>query len=106
MDETLGRAGDWVELRLVILEAGERAPSLPEETARTPLEARVKGFLEHEAHVGERAAATTVLGRRVEGDLVRLRPAPGHSFGHSVPELLGIGPELRALLAGPEGAGG
>ena len=38
MDAELGRAGDWAEVLLVLLEAGERAPSLPEDTARVPLE--------------------------------------------------------------------
>jgi hypothetical protein len=100
MRETVGRRGDWAELRLVLLEPGARAPSLPEDTARVPVEARVKGFLQGEAAVGAEAAVTTVLGRRIEGVLVRLLPEPGHSFGRPVPELLAIGPELRARLHG------
>ena len=103
MDED-GRSGDWAEVRIVLLEPGERAPSLPEDTARAPLEARVHGFLEHDAKVGEAAAVTTLLGRRVEGTLLRLQPAPGHSFGRPVPELLPIGNELRARLRGSDGA--
>jgi hypothetical protein len=93
-----------VEVRIVLLEPGERAPSLPDDTARTPLEARVHGFLERHANVGEVAAVTTVLGRRVAGTLVRVQPAPGHSFGRPVPELLAIGSELRARLRGSDGA--
>jgi 2-amino-4-ketopentanoate thiolase alpha subunit len=89
---------------MVLLEPGERAASLPDDTARTPLEARVHGFLERDANVGEAAAVTTVLGRRVEGTLVRVQPAPGHSFGRPVPELLAIGSELRARLRGSDGA--
>ena len=87
----------------MLLEPGERAPSLPADTARTPLEARVHGFLERDVNVGEAAAVTTLLGRRVEGTLLRLQPAPGHSFGRPVPELLAIGNELRARLRGADG---
>ena len=54
--------------------------------------------------MGEAAAVTTLLGRRVEGTLVRVQPAPGHSFGRPVPELLAIGSELRARLRGSDGA--
>ena len=98
MDGDSGRSGDWAEVRIVLLEPGERAPSLPDDTARAPLEARVHGFLEGDANVGEDAAVTTSAGRRVAGTLLRLHPAPGHSFGRPVPELLTIGSELRARL--------
>jgi hypothetical protein len=103
--EDVGRAGDWAEVRLVLLAPGERSPGLPEDTASVPLEARVKGFLERETAVGEETAVTTVLGRRVEGTLLRVLPEPGHSFGRPVPELLSIGPELRGRLRGgaPDG---
>lgn len=94
-----GTAGDWVELGLVVLEPAERAPGLPPDTAATPLRARVKGFLERDAEVGGPAAVRTLAGRRVEGTLLRVAPASGHSFGEPQPELLAIGPELRAALA-------
>ena len=103
MDGGGGRAGDWAEVHIVLLEPGERAPSLPDDTAGAPLEARVHGFLERDANVGEAAAVTTLLGRRVEGTLLRLQPAPGHSFGRPVPVLLAIGNELRTRLRGSEG---
>jgi hypothetical protein len=99
-----GRPGDWAELSLVVLEPAERAPGLPQDTAATPLVARVRGFLEAEARVGEPAAVRTPAGRRVEGTLVRVNPAPGHSFGEPVPELLPVGGELRARLGAEGGA--
>jgi hypothetical protein len=102
MNETVGRPGDWAEVRLVLLSPGERAPGLPEDTAGVPLEARVKGFLEREARPGQQVAVTTLLGRRVEGTLVSLLPEPGYSFGRPVPELLPIGGELRRLLRAGE----
>jgi len=95
-----GTEGDWVELRLVVLERGARAPGLPPETAATPLQARVKGFLERGARVGDTAAVRTLAGRRVEGTLLRVAPPSGHSFGEPQPELLAIGPELRMFLSG------
>jgi hypothetical protein len=98
VSETVGRPGDWAEVRFILLAPGERAPGLPEDTARTPLEARVKGFLEHEARVGDAATVATALGRRIDGTLLRVLPEPGHSFGRPVPELLPIGGELRRLL--------
>jgi hypothetical protein len=104
MDRHGGRPGDWAEVRIVLLEPGERAPSLPDDTARTPLAAHVHGFLDRDAAVGEAAVVTTLLGRRVEGTLVRVQPAPGHSFGRPVPELLAIGSELRARLRDSDGA--
>ena len=103
--ERAGRAGDWTELHFVLLGPGERAPGLPADTAGVPLEARVKGFLDADARVGGPASVTTVAGRHVEGSLLRVLPEPGHSFGRPVPELLAIGPELRARLRG-EGSGG
>jgi hypothetical protein len=103
-EESAGRAGGWAEVHVVLLEPGERAPSLPDDTARVPLEARVHGFLDQDASVGESATVTTVLGRRVEGRLLRVLPAPGHSFGRPVPELLPIGAELRARLRAADAA--
>ena len=97
-----GAAGDWVEVTLRVLEPEARAPGLPPETASTPLVACVKGFLEADAAIGERVAVRTLAGRRIEGELSRLAPAPGHSFGEPQPELLAVGPELRSRLgAGP-----
>jgi hypothetical protein len=93
--EAEGRPGDWAEIRLVLLAPGERAPSLPDDTAAVPLEARVRGFLASGGQVGEAAAVHTSAGRLVEGTLVAIGPAPGHSFGRPVPELLQVGTELR-----------
>jgi hypothetical protein len=101
--EIVGRPGDWVEIHVVLLAPGERAPGLPGDTASVPLEARVKGFLAAGARPGEQAAVTTVLGRRVEGTLLRVLPEPGHSFGRPVAELLAVGQELGARLQGEHG---
>jgi hypothetical protein len=84
---------------LVVLEQGERAPGLPADTAATPYQARVRGFLEADAQLGDLACVRTLAGRRVTGALQRLAPAPGHSFGEPVEELLAAGDELRERLA-------
>ena len=97
-DRSAGQSGDWAELALVVLEPAGRAPDVPADTGATPYGARVKGFLEEAAAVGSPAAVRTLAGRRVEGTLVRLDPAPDHSFGEPVRELFDIGVELRERL--------
>lgn len=102
--EIAGRRGDWAEVQFVLLAPGERAPGLPDDTARVPLAARIKGFLVGEARSGGPAAVTTVLGRRVEGTLLEVLPPARHTFGRPAPELLPIGRELRdRLRAGEDG---
>lgn len=93
-------AGTWVELHSVVLAAGERAPQVPEETQRVPLESRVRGWLVAPAAPGDAAEIRTAAGRRVSGQLIEVEPAYSHSFGPPVPELWVVGEELRAMLAG------
>lgn len=95
------KAGDWVQIHNVILSAEERAPQVPEDTRQVPFEVRLKGFLvDVEAEVGEKVTVATVTGREIEGTLVAVMPGYVHNFGEPVPELLGIGHELREFLAG------
>ena len=94
--------GTWVELHRVVLAPGERAPQVPEETQRVPLELRVKGFLTSDAAPGQEAEVRTVAGRRIQGTLDRVLPPYEHGFGPPVPELLAVGAELRAILRGGE----
>jgi hypothetical protein len=94
--------GTWVELHRVLLPPGERAPQLPEETQRVPLELRVKGFLVADATLGESAEVVTAAGRRLRGTLARALPRYEHGFGSPVPELLAVGAELRARLRDQE----
>ena len=93
-----------MEIRATLLEAGERAPQVPEDTQRVPLEMRAKGFLQVAANIGEDAEILTVTGRRLRGTLVSANPAYAHGFGPPVAALLSIGAELRALLQRPEDA--
>lgn len=88
----------WVELHDIVLPAGQRAPQVPEDTQRVPLEMRVKGFLLEPARIGCEAEIVTAAGRRVRGQLVEANPAYEHSFGRPIPALSTIGNELRAML--------
>jgi hypothetical protein len=93
------KKGDWVRIHRVVLTPGQRAVKLPEETRQVPLEMWVTGTLrENEATIGDHVSVTTVTGRVVEGRLVTVHPAYGHSFGAFVPELQAIRGELRDLM--------
>lgn len=96
----IAKPGDWVQIRQTVLEAGERAPQVPPDTKEVPLELWVKGFIDEPAQVGNRVTITTLTGRKVTGELVRVNPAYEHDFGRPVPELLPIGLELRKILFG------
>ena len=90
--------GTWVEIHTVVLKADERAPQVPEDTRKVPLEMRVKGFLLAPATIGEDAEIETPSGRHLRGKLVQVNPAYTHSFGAPIPELSSIGREVRTLL--------
>jgi hypothetical protein len=92
--------GSWVEIRRIVLPAGERAPRVPEETQRVPLEMRVKGVLLRDAALGEQVEIESPAGRRLRGELCEANPAYTHGFGPPLPELRAVGAELRRLLAG------
>ncbi len=39
------KKGDWVKIHSIVLQPEERAPQVPEDTKKVPLETWVKGFL-------------------------------------------------------------
>ncbi len=95
------KQGDWVQVYRVVLAAGERAPQVPEDTQKVPLEMWVKGFLTEAAgETGKEVSIKTVTGRTVRGRLAGVLPAYTHNFGEPQPELLEICQELRTLLKG------
>jgi len=94
------QAGQWVEIRRVVLPPGQRAPQVPPETQAVPLEMRVRGFVLAEAEVGQEVSIETLPGRQVTGILVDPNPAYTHSFGPLPAALAGIGRELKQMLAG------
>ena len=83
--------GTWVEIETTLLQPSERAPGLPEDTARTPYVLRLSGFLEEEAEVGQPASVRSLIGRTHRGVLRLVNPGYDHSFGATVPELLHVG---------------
>lgn len=90
--------GTWVDVRRVVLAAGERAPQVPLDTQQVPLEMRVKGHLTHDASMGDEVEIVTMAGRRLVGTLVVINPTYAHWFGSPIPELGTIGAELREIL--------
>lgn len=90
--------GDWVMIHRVVLPPGERAPAVPEDTRKVPLEMFVRGFIQSQARVGEECTVVTATGRKVAGVLREIFPRYPHDFGRPVPEMLTIGPELRRLI--------
>jgi hypothetical protein len=105
-DEERCRPGDWVEVERVLLEPADRSPGLPPETASKPLLMWVKGFARDEATLGEEVAVETMTGRVAVGRLSAVNPRYFHTFGHPIPELTGVGPDLRERLAEYRKAGG
>ena len=97
MDKTIA-AGTWVEIYSVVLEPGQRAARIPDDTKEVPLEMRVKGFLALPGKEGEQVEIITPAGRRLCGTLASVNPAYAHGFGAPIPELAHIGGEVRALL--------
>lgn len=98
----MAKKGDWVLVHNIVLEPSERAPQVPEDTKKVPLETWVKGFLEADAQIGDAVTVKTVTGRTVSGKLVDVEPSYSHSFGDYVPELHHIGFKLREILFGGE----
>ena len=86
--------GTWVEVGRSVLEAGQRAPGLPADTAAVPLVLRVSGFLLEPATLGGPARIRTLIGREQAGTLLVVNPSYTHSFGQTIPELLTIGSEV------------
>lgn len=91
-------AGAWVEVQQVILEAGHRAPNVPDDTAGLDFVARIRGFLLSEAPMGSHVTVRTLVGRHVTGRLSAVNPRNPADFGNPVPELLRLGEEARDTL--------
>lgn len=91
--------GTWVQILATVLPPEGRAPQVPDDTKKVPLDLRVKGFLTASGRLNETVTVKTVTGRLVTGQLVDAAPTYRHSFGEAVPEMQRIGVELREFLA-------
>ena len=96
------KKNSWVRIHKVILKPEERAPQVPDDTKKVPLEMWTKGFLLEDAKIGDEVTVETVTGRRETGKLIEVNPAYNHSFGNFIPELLQIDKQVRQLLEGGE----
>ncbi len=94
----LGKKGQWVMIHNIILEAKDRAPQIPDDTKKVPLEMWIKGFLLEDGNIGEIVEVETIVGRRVSGKLVEIHPTHRHNYGEHVPEILEIGKALKEIL--------
>lgn len=99
----MAQKGEWALLHSVVLEAPQRAPQVPEDTHKVPLEMWVKGTLTAPARLGAKATVITRTGRKVTGTLLEVNPRFSHDFGDFVPELLDIDDMLRAIVFGGDG---
>ncbi len=96
----MAKKGDYVNLHNVILTPDKRAPQVPDDTKKVPLEMWVRGFLTADANLNETATVKTITGRTVTGTLVEENPSYRHSFGDHVPEIFKIGLQLKEILFG------
>lgn len=96
----IAKKGDWVRIHDIILKPNERAPQVPEDTKKVPLELWANGFILRDAKVGDRVTVATLVGRKISGVLMEVHPKYAHNFGEAVPELLTISTELRKILKG------
>lgn len=93
---------DWVIIHNLVLTPDERAPQVPDDTKKVPLEMWVKGFIQKDANVGDLVEVKTITGRLVKGNLVQVNPYYTHDYGKCIPELLQIGIQAKEILFGGE----
>jgi 2-amino-4-ketopentanoate thiolase alpha subunit len=96
------KAGKLVQIYQVILPAEKRAPQVPDDTKKVPLELKAKGFLIADALLEDEVEIITVTGRILKGKLIDSNPSYEHKFGKVIPELLQIGPEIRKIIRSKE----
>jgi len=94
------KKGDWVQIRQIVLKPEERAPQVPEDTKKVPLELWVKGIAQEDAKIGSTVEIVTATGRKVRGELTAVNPRYIHDYGDFIPELLKVDMQLKEILFG------
>ena len=94
------KKGEWVIIHRNILEPSERAPQVPDDTKKVPLEMWIKGYLNADANIGDEVEITTVTKRTEKGTLLEANPYYNLNYGVFVPELLKISAQVREILFG------
>ena len=92
------KKGAFVRVKRVILEAGQRADRIPDETRIVPFVMWSKGFLQRDANLGEEVTVVTRTGRFESGTLEEANPQYELDYGEFVPELLRVGDDARRML--------
>lgn len=98
----MAKKGDWVRIHSTILTAEQRAPQVPDDTKKVPLEMWVKGYLEEDGNINDLVSIRTVTNRKETGTLVEVFPTYTHSFGNFIPEILEIDRIVQKELFGGE----
>lgn len=97
------KKGDWVRIYKVILTSDQRAPQVPEDTKKVPLEMWDKGFLLDDfASIGTEVEVETIIGRTLRGKMIEINPQFDHGWGKCIPEILHIGRQVKEILSGEE----
>ena len=96
------KKGEWVIIHRNILEPSERAPQVPDDTKKVPLEMWVKGYLKADANIGDEVEIITVTKRVEKGTLLEVNPNYKLDYGFFIPELLEISDQVRGILFGGE----
>lgn len=94
------KKGTWVLIHRNVLEPEERAPQVPDDTKKVPLELWVKGFLQEDAKIGDEVTVETRTKRIEKGRLLEANPYYKHDFGKFVPELITISEQVRDIVFG------
>ncbi len=92
--------GDFVRIHKVILTSDERAPQVPEDTKKVPLELWTKGFLISDANLGDEVTIKTLADREETGTLIEVNQAHDVNYGDFVPEIIQIGVTVKKELFG------
>jgi 2-amino-4-ketopentanoate thiolase alpha subunit len=81
--------GTWVEVERTLVSADRRLPVRTLDPTKLPsYMVRVSGFLLEDAELGQQVRIRTIMGKVHIGKLRIQSPSYGHSFGHTVPELM------------------
>lgn len=84
--------GTWVEVERILLGGGRYPTGRQLDPAVVPAyTVRVSGFLLEDAELGQQVRIRTIHGKLQAGKLRIQSPSYGHSFAHTVPELLKVG---------------
>ena len=99
----MAKKGDWVRIHKILLTSKQRAPQIPEDTKKVPLEMWDKGFLIDDlASIGDLVEVETIIGRRLSGKMIEINPQFNHGWGVCIPQILQIGRQVKKILAGEE----